>query len=37
MTTLIVAVRNFANAPKNAPKLNTLQGFCFEKKPFVDP
>jgi hypothetical protein len=37
MTKLIVALRNFANATKNVLKLNTLDGFCFEKKPFVDP
>ena len=37
MTKLIVAFRNFANAPKNALKLNTVHGFCFEKKPIVGP
>jgi len=37
MKKLIVAFRNFANAPKYALKLNTLHGFCFEKKPIVDP
>ena len=37
MTKLTVAFRSFANAPKNALKLNTLHGFCFEKKPILDP